>query len=272
MEIHPISPRSLWRSQWINRKLTYTLIKREIESKYKGSALGVFWSVLHPIVLLAAYTFVFSVIFKAKWNTGSESKVEFALVLFAGLLTYNFFADCLGRASTLIISNSNYVKKVVFPLEILPVVVLGSSFFQFLVGASVWILAYVLFIGVPPATLPLLFFLFIPLVFLIFGLMFLLSALGVYLRDTTQFVSIWLSFLMFLSPIFYPLSVVPDGYKAMIMLNPMTFMIEAVRDLAYWGRLPNGFSMIAFLAVSISILWLGYMVFQRTRKGFSDVL
>ncbi len=230
------------------------------------------WAVVNPIVLLLAYTFVFSVVFKAKWNLASESKVEFALVLFAGLLTYNFFADCVGRAPMLVVGHANYVKKVVFPLEILPVIALGTALFQFAIGMAVWLLAFVAFIGVPPITLPLLLPLTLPLMFFMLGLSYFLSALGVYLRDTAQFVAIWLSFLMFLSPIFYPLSAVPEAYVPLIMLNPMTFAIESVRDVMYWGQMPSSLALLVYFLSAVLCLMLGYYSFQRARRGFSDVL
>jgi lipopolysaccharide transport system permease protein len=272
MQNFSVSPVEMVSDFWRNRSLIITLIKREVAGRYKGSLLGILWSFFNPLFMLAVYTFVFSVIFQARWNTESESKTEFALILFAGLIVFNLFAECVNRAPTLILSNVNYVKKVVFPLEILPIVALGSAAFHALVSWSVWIVAYTFLFGLPHPTILLLPVVMIPLFLLIIGISWMLASLGVYLRDVSQFVNIFVTVLMFLSPIFYPVSALPTEIKPVLGINPLTPIIEQVRDVTYWGNLPNLNSFISISVISVIVAWLGFIWFQKTRKGFADVI
>ena len=171
--------------------------------------------------MLVVYTFVFSVVFNARWSAGSDSKTEFALVLFAGLIVFNLFAECANRAPGLILANVNYVKKVVFPLEILPWVALGSAMFHAMISLGVWLAAYVLLFGLPHVTALFLPLVFLPLAFFIMGVSWALASLGVYLRDVSQFVGILTTVLMFLSPIFYPVTALPEAYRSFLLLNPL---------------------------------------------------
>ena len=222
--------------------------------------------------MLAVYTFVFSVVFKARWSGGSDSKTEFALILFAGLIVFNLFAECFNRAPGLILSNVNYVKKVVFPLEILPWVSLGSALFHTLISLVVWLIAYLILFGVPHVTVLLLPLVFFPLLLFIMGLTWGLASLGVYLRDVSQFVGIFTTALMFLSPLFYPSSALPEEYRYLLLLNPLTPAIEQARDVLFWGKAPDMTMLTVYLLISALIAWLGFAWFQKTRKGFADVL
>lgn len=269
---HSASPLSLLQSLARNRQLTWSLIKREVVGRYRGSALGLLWSFFNPIFMLLVYTFVFSVVFKARWPGGSESKTEFALVLFAGLMLFNFFAECINRAPSLIVSNVNYVKKVVFPLEILPCVALGSAFFHLLISLSVWIVFYLLFYGMPHMTILLFPVVVFPLVIVVLGLSWFLSSLGVFLRDVSQFIGIVTTVLMFMSPIFYSASILPEKYQPFLHLSPLTVVVEQARSVLFWGGGINWgiwsiYTMAAFLIAALGFAW-----FQRTRKGFADVL
>ena len=266
------SPREMVASLWRNRELVARLVKREVQSRYRGSVLGLFWSFAQPVLMLAIYTFVFSIVFKARWNAGSDSKTEFALVLFAGLMVFNLFSECIARAPNLILANTNYAKKVVFPLEILPWVTLGAALFQACVSFAVWLLFYVLMFGMPHATVFFLPLVIIPLVFIMTGLSWVLASLGVYIRDVGQFVSIIITVLMFLSPIFYPVSSIPVQYQYLLQFNPLTPTIEAVRDVLYWGNMPSVGMYCIYLTISVLFSWLGFIWFQKTRKGFADVL
>ena len=174
------TPREMIVSFWRNRGLIHALTQREVLGRYRGSFVGIFWSFFNPVFMLVVYTFVFSVVFKARWNSGSDSRTEFALVLFAGLLIFNLFAECVSRSPSLILSNVNYVKKVVFPLEVLPWVSLGSALFHFGISLGVWLVAYVLFFGVPHASVLFLPLVLMPLVMFLIGLTLFLSALGVF--------------------------------------------------------------------------------------------
>ncbi len=245
---------------------------REVVGRYRGSLMGLLWSFFHPVLLLAVYTFVFGVVFKARWTTQEESRSEFALVLFAGLLVYNLFAECLTRAPTLVLSNVSYVKRVVFPLEILPWISLGSALFHLLISLLVWLLFYLSVVGLPPLTLLFLPLVLLPLLALTLGFCWFLASLGVYLRDVGQVIGIVTTMLMFLSPILYPASALPANWQAWLFLNPLTLVIEQSRDVMIWGKVPNWYSLAVFTVISILCAWLGFAFFQKTRRGFADVI
>lgn len=272
MQSFSISPKEMAASLWRNRSLIGALVQREVVGRYRGSVMGILWSFFNPLLMLIVYTFVFGVVFKARWSPGSDSKIEFALVLFAGLIVFSLFAECFARAPSLILSNVNYVKKVVFPLEILPWVVLGSALFHAFISLSVWLIAYLFLFGVPHATVLLLPLVLLPLVLLTMGLTWALASLGVYLRDVSQFIGLLTTVLMFLSPIFFPASALPEKYRHLLLLNPLTPAIEQVRDVLYWGKVPSmGMLLVYFLGTAF-VAWLGFAWFQKTRKGFADVL
>ncbi|EJL58061.1 ABC-type polysaccharide/polyol phosphate export system protein, permease component [Rhizobium sp. CF122] len=259
-------------SHWRNRSLLKALIKREIIGRYRGSFFGILWSFFNPLFMLAIYTFVFSEILKARWGANGNSKAEFALILFAGLMPFNLFAEIISRSPNLIISNVNYVKKVVFPLEILPSVAIGSALFHLFISLSVWLLAYMLFYGTPQATVLSFPFLIAPFCLFSLGLGWILASLGVFIRDVSQFVGLIVTALMFLSPIFYPASSLPETYRALMYLNPLTPMIEYSRDVLFWGKQPDFVDFCIYTLVSVTIAWIGFVWFQKTRKGFADVL
>ncbi|PND31415.1 sugar ABC transporter permease [Achromobacter pulmonis] len=269
---HRASPLSLLRSLVRNRQLIWSLVRREVIGRYRGSALGLLWSFFNPVFMLLVYTFVFSVVFKARWPGGTESKTEFALVLFAGLMLFNFFAECINRAPSLILANVNYVKKVVFPLEILPCVALGSAFFHLLISLSVWMVFYVVFYGVPHLTVLLFPVVVFPLVVVVLGLSWFLSSLGVFLRDVSQFIGILTTVLMFMSPIFYSASILPAEYQGFLHLSPLTVVVEQARNVLFWGRGIDWGIWSMYTVAAFLIAALGYAWFQRTRKGFADVL
>jgi lipopolysaccharide transport system permease protein len=272
MQNFSASPRELIGSLLRNRNLIKSFVQRDVLGRYRGSFMGLLWSFLNPLFMLIVYTFFFSVIFKARWSEGSDSKTEFALILFAGLMVFSVFSECINRAPGVVLGNPNYVKKVVFPLEILPWVNLGSALFHGVISFSVWMLAYLVFFGLPHATVFFLPLILMPLVFFIMGLSWVLASLGVYLRDVAQFVGILTSTLMFLSPIFYPVTAIPERFRGLLYLNPLTPVIEQTREVLYWGKVPN-FSLIGiYLIVTIIFAWLGFAWFQKTRKGFADVL
>jgi lipopolysaccharide transport system permease protein len=272
MQDFSTSPREMIASVWRNRSLLATLVKREVIGRYRGSLLGVLWSFFHPVLMLGVYTFVFGVAFRARWNTGSDSKAEFAIVLFAGLLVFNLFAECVNRAPTMILGNVNYVKKLIFPLEMLPWITMGSALFHALISFAVWLAFYVALFGLPHATVWLAPLVIAPLVVLTMGVCWFLAALGVYLRDVSQVVGIATTTLMFLSPIFYPASALPESYRWLLMLNPLTPSIEQMRDVLFWGRIPDWRAPLESLLIACVCAWLGFAWFQRTRKGFADVL
>jgi lipopolysaccharide transport system permease protein len=272
MQNFSASPREMAASLWRNKGLIRNLVHREVVGRYKGSMLGIFWSLATPIFMLAVYTFVFSVVFKARWNSASESQTEFALVLFAGLLVFNLFAECINRAPGLVLANVNYVKKVVFPLEVLPWVAMGSALFHFAVSFGVWLVAYVVLVGVPHWTVVFSPLVMAPFVLFVMGLSWALASLGVFLRDVGQIIGIAVQVLMFMTPIFYPASALPERFQTVMFFNPMTPPIEMMRDTMYWGHVPSVQLWAVCSLASVLVAVLGFAWFQKTRKGFADVL
>ncbi|MBP9872314.1 MAG: ABC transporter permease [Nitrosomonas sp.] len=256
--------------------LILQLIKREVVGRYRGSLLGMLWSLINPILMLAIYTFVFSVVFKIRMDQqdGSiyDDKFAFALVLFVGLIIFNLFSECLSRAPGLILANVNYVKKIIFPLEILPWVNLGSALFHASISFSV-LLGFLLLIDHPihwtSIYLPIIV---LPLLFLIIGLSWFLASIGVFVRDIGQFIGLILTMLMFMSPIFYPASALPASVRDYLFLNPLTFIIEQTRTVILYGQSPNWIGLAAYYVIALLIAWAGMVWFEKTRKGFADVL
>ncbi len=268
-----VSLSDLFRSLWKNRQLIIQMTRRDVAGRYKGSVFGLAWSFFNPVFMLVVYTFVFSMVFKSRWGTGAgESQSQFAVVLFVGLIVNSMFSDVLNRAPGLIPSNVNYVKKVVFPLEILPVVSMGASLFHTLVSLLVLLAAFVVFNGFLHWTVIFIPFVLLPLVILTTGLAWILASLGVFLRDVGQTIGIIMTVIMFLSPVFYPVTAVPEKFRTIIMANPLTFIIEQSRDVIIWGHLPDMGGLGIYTLAATVVLWAGYAWFQKTRKGFADVI
>jgi lipopolysaccharide transport system permease protein len=270
----PISLLALGKSLWRNRQLIVQMTKREVVGRYKGSAMGLAWSFFNPVFMLVVYTFVFSEIFKSRWGGvgGDDSKTQFALVLFVGMIVLSLFSEVLNRAPSLILNNVNYVKKVVFPIEILPVIAMGAALFHSLVSLGVLLAAFAIFNGYLHWTAIFTPLVLMPLVILSLGLAWMLASLGVYLRDVGQTIGIITTLLMFLAPVFYPITAVPESFRPFIMANPVTFIIEQARDVLIWGNLPNWLGLGAYTLVATIVAWAGHAWFQKTRKGFADVL
>lgn len=223
--------------------------------------------------MLVLYTFVFGVVFQAKWGLEvTDSKAEFGVILFAGLIVHGLFAECVNRSPALILQNTNFVKKIVFPLEVLPIIALCSALFHALVSLLVLFLALVLVRGQIPPTALTFPAVLIPLVILTLGVSWALAALGVFLRDVAQVVGLITTVLLFMSPIFFPIAAVPEPFRALIYLNPLTILVEQTREVLIWGRQPNWSVMALYTAASLVVAWGGFWLFQRTRKGFADVV
>ena len=269
---HSVQPLAMVASIYKNRNLILNLIKREVMGRYRGSAMGLLWSFFNPVFMLTIYTFVFSVVFKARWVGGSDSKVEFALVLFTGLLVFNLFSEVINQAPSLILNNTNYVKKIIFPLEILPIVALGAAAFHMSVSLVVWLIFYFLFFSIPDWTALQLPLVLIPLMLMTLGLAWLLASLGVYLRDVGQIIGVVTMTLMFLSPIFYSVDSLPLEYQGIMHLNPLTYIVEETRNVMIWHKSVNWPLWVFWTVLSTLIAWLGFAWFQKTRKGFADVI
>jgi lipopolysaccharide transport system permease protein len=270
----PTSLISLAKSLIRNRQLIVQMAKREVVGRYKGSAMGLAWSFFNPIFMLVVYTFVFSEIFKSRWGGvgGDDSKTQFAVILFVGMIVFGFFAEVLNRAPGLILSNVNYVKKVVFPIEILPAIAMGAALFHSLISLGVLLVAFTIFNGYLHPTVILIPLVLLPLIILTLGMAWMLASLGVFLRDVGQTIGIIMTVLMFLSPIFFPVTAVPERFRGFMMANPLTFIIEQAREVLIFGHLPNWLGLGIYSTVAIIVAWAGYAWFQKTRKGFADVL
>ncbi len=270
---YPASPAYLLSSLLRHRELVRQLTWQEIVGRYRGSAFGLAWSIITPLLMLGVYTFVFSVVFGARWGAEGESnKAQFAVILFAGFAVFNIFADCVNRAPTLIIQNANYVKRVVFPLELLPVIAFGNALFHFSASMLVWFAASWLLLGSVPWTAILLPVVLVPLLLGVLGVSWFLASLGVYLRDVGQTTSVIVTGLLFLSPIFYPLEAVPDNFRRIVALNPIGYMVDTARGVLVFGRLPDMGVLALATLLGACLAWAGFWWFQKTRKGFADVL
>lgn len=269
---HSATPRQIVASIWRNRQLISQMARRDVVGRYRGSFMGLTWSLINPMIMLGVYTFVFGTVFKARWNGGSGSKAEFAMLLFAGLLTFNLFSECISRAPSLITGNQNYVKKVVFPLEIYPFVAIGSALFHFFVGVLVWLGFYAVFFGPPPLTILALPVVILPHLLMIIGFCWILASLGVFLRDLAQVIGVFTTILMFMSPIFYPATEVGERFRWWFQFNPIAHSVEHARAVMIWGHFPSALEWAGMLALSLLIAVGGFAWFQKTRKGFADVL
>lgn len=256
-----------------NRQLISKMTRRDVVGRYSGSMLGLAWSFFNPLLMLVIYTFVFSVVFKSRWGGGAgESKSAYAIVLFAGMIVHGLFAECVNRAPTLILANDNYVKKVIFPIEILPWVALGSALFHAVISLMVLLLLQLLLNHNMPWTVVLFPLVLLPLILATMGVAWFLASLGVYLRDVGQVTNIFTTALLFLSCVFYPVSSLPEKYQYWMKFNPLAYIIEESRNTLIFGRVPDFGLWAIYLIISIVVAWFGFAWFQRTRGGFSDVI
>ena len=272
-QVPSASPMALFISFWQNRQLIWQLTRRDIAARYRGSVIGLAWSFITPLLMLAVYTFVFSVVFKSRWGTGgNESRADFAIILFAGLIVFGIFSEVVNRAPRQIVSNANYVKKVVFPLEILSWVSLGSVLFHSLVSLVVLLLAQLIINRFIPWTVVFFPLVLLPLLLASLGVTWFLAALGVYIRDIGQITTVFTTVLMFLSAIFYPLSALPESYQSWLRLNPLAVIIAESRKSLILGSMPDWPWLGISFVIGSLIAFTGFWWFQKTRNGFADVL
>ncbi|NBF03408.1 ABC transporter permease [Pseudomonas sp. Fl5BN2] len=258
---------------WRNRGLIKVLVKREVVGRYRGSIIGLAWSFLNPLLMLAVYTLIFSGVFNSRWsNAVHESKFDFAAILFVGLMVHGVFSECINRAPGLIVSNVSYVKKVVFPLEILPWVVFGAALFHMLVSFVVLLMVQAVFNQKIPLTAFLFPVVLLPLILGTMGVSWFLAAIGVYLRDVGQVASMFSTVMLFVSAVFFPISALPEKYQVLLQLNPLAVVIEESRKVLISGVVPDFVILGKMLLVGAILAWAGFAWFQMTRKGFADVL
>jgi len=261
----------LFRSIVKHRSLLLELIKRDFSSRYRGSFGGIIWSFIQPLFLLSVYTLAFGVILQARWGF-SGSTADYALMLFAGLIIFNVFAEVLTKSTTLITDNPNFVKKVVFPLELLPVVTVSTALIHALIGVAVWLAGYIILFGAPHTTVilfPLILICFIPV---LLGIGWLLSATGVVIRDVKQLTSLCTHALLFLTPIFYSIEAAPPLLQKALMLNPLTFIVEQFRLVLIFGQMPALKGPVLYFILASLFSWACLILFRRLRSNFADMV
>ena len=267
------NPIQIIRHLWGQRQLIWQISQRNVLELYRGSYLGLLWSLFTPLASLLVYTFVFSVVFQARWDQEMVGgRAEYALVLFAGLIAFNVFGESAVAAPMLIVSQAGYVKRVLFPLEILPLSNLISAAIQSLFPLLILLLGVLFFLGQISATLYLLPLAYLPLLLLSLGVGWFLASLGVFLRDMQHVMRIIVQLLFFLTPIFYPLSIVPPAFQRVLRLNPLTYLVEYFRQVTMFGETPHWGSYLVLTAVSLLVAWLGYLWFMKSKKTFADVV
>jgi lipopolysaccharide transport system permease protein len=269
---YPVGPAAFASTLTEYGSLLWQFSRREISGRYRGSLIGFGWAILNPLLLLAIYTFVFSVVFRMRWDGPVADRTSFALVIYAGMIVHGFFAECVTRAPTLIVDNRNLVKRVVFPLELLPWSALVVAAFHFAVGVALIAAAVFVKSGALPASAAALPLIVAPLALFTLGFTYAFAALGVYLRDLSQLAGFFALTLLFLSPVFYPLSAVPEEWRFIVAANPIAAFIELVRGALLYGHWPDPRTLALAWAGGLAVAWLGFYGFQRTRRGFADVL
>ena len=259
----------LWQFRDLIRQLTW----REVVDRYKGSFIGLGWSFIQPLVMLCVYTFVFSVIFKAKWGVGlDESRTAFALALFIGLITFSLFSEMVNSAPTLVLYNANYVKKVVFPLEVLPLVRFLSGLINALFNLTTLLAGIIIVHHSIHWTALLLPLVWLPIMMFSLGCGYFLASLGVFVRDAGAIVGILTTMIFFLTPIFYPISAVPERFRFILLINPIAIFVEDARRVVLWGMMPDWPWFFCGIVLSAVALILGFVWFMKSKKAFADVI
>jgi lipopolysaccharide transport system permease protein len=256
-----------------HRSLILRMVDREFTQRFRGSLLGALWAIITPLLTALVYTFVFSTVFNARWGTSPEdNQTSFTVILLTGLVIHGIFAELISRAPAIVLSNPNYVKRVVFPLEILPIIALGTALINAGVGMAIVVLLNLVLTHTIQPTILLLPLVLFPYLLFVTGLVLFLGATGVYVRDLSQIVGFLVTVSLFLTPIFYPISAVPQSFQHFMWFNPLTFIVEQTRGIVLFGTLPHWKGLAIYTAASAVLLSIGFWWFQRMRNGFADVL
>lgn len=253
------------------RNLVFQLVKRDISSRYQGTVIGLSWSLVLPLLTLGVYALVFGFILQPRWPNVSDPAM-FAVLLFTGLLIFNFFSECSSRAASLITSNANYVKRVVFPIDLLIWIPIGSALFHLVLGLVAWSILNLLVGGAVYWTTILAPLILLPLIIMCAGICYFLSAVGVFIRDVGQMIAVTVQLLMYLGPVIYPREVLPEHFQWIMALNPITVPVEQFRSILNYGLLPDPVALITYTVVGCLVAWLGKGFFEKTRHGFADVI
>lgn len=261
----------MFASFWLNRGLVFELTKREFSGRYRGSFGGILWSFMQPLFLLMVYTIAFGVILKTRWGfAGSTS--DYALMLFAGLIIFNAFSEVLIKSPALINDNPNFVKKVIFPLELLPVITVANALIHAIIGVAVWFSGYILLSGVFKFTALLFPLILMSLIPLLLGIGWLLSSISVVVKDISQITGMVNHTLLFLTPIFYSIETAPPFLKKLLMLNPLTFIVEQFRLVLFYGEIPDLKGLLIYFIAASVFAWVSLSFFNRLRPTFADLV
>lgn len=248
------------------------LAKRDVQGRYRGASFGLLWSLISPFLMLMVYTFAFGSVMKGRWPELEADRSSFAIILFAGLIVHGFFAECFTRSVALVSSNPNFVKRVIFPLEILPWPMVLSALFHVAMNLAVFLVLRLVMDGNFSWTVVFFPVVILPLVVLMLGVSWFMAAAGVYFRDLNQVTGVISMAMLFLSSAMMPVESVPETYRWVFQLNPLSFIIDQARDVLLWGRFPDWVALGGYLLFSLVIFYIGYAWFTLTRRGFADVI
>lgn len=255
-----------------DRSLTAQLARRDIVGRYRGANFGLFWSLIGPLLMLAIYALAFGHILGSRWVRPEGEAADFAIVLFMGIIVHGFFAECVSRAPGLMQANANYVKKVIFPLPALPWAVVWSALFHMGMNMLVFVALAALAYGTFSWYVVLFPLVVAPLVMLTIAVTWVVASLGVYLRDIGQAVPVVVTGMFFLSSAIIPVTSVPERFRVVFHLNPLTFFIDQARNVALWQVMPDWQGLAAYAAGGLVAMYLGWGWFKLTSRGFADVL
>jgi len=256
-----------------NKYLFLQMLKRDIQKRYRGSQLGFLWAFFYPVLMLLVYSFVFGMVMDVKWGVAGQDNIDFGLILFAGLLCHGLMAEVVIGSVASITSNSQYVKKVVFPLEIIGLVGLANAVFHMFLGMIILLTIFIMRGNSLEWTILLAPVVLFPFVVFLLGLSWLLSVLGVYIRDLGQVVGVMMTVLMFLCSIVFPFDRLPVELQPFVLwLNPLTIIVEELRAVVLFGQLPNWELLGLYSIGAFAMLFAGTWLFSRTRDGFADVI
>lgn len=260
------------RCAWRNRELLTSLVSRDIQSRFRGTFLGAFWVAAGPLVRLSTYTLIFGLLIQPRWQGQVSDPVLIAFTYFSGLILFDFLMECASSSANLIRDNRVFIKKVVFPVEILAWVAIGHATFRYAVAMALLLLAYTAFKGPPPIETILIPLFFAPFAMILLGLIWIVSSLATFVRDVGHLLNTFLPILMFASPVFYPLSAMPEAAQTALMFNPLTFPLEQTRAVLFGNGFHAWLGLAIYIAAAMLISALGYRFFMRLRPGFADVL
>lgn len=260
------------RKIWIHRSLIYQMTKRELIAQHRGMLLGSVWLLLMPLILLGTYTLIFSVVFGVAPRATRGGMVSYPLLIFSGMTVFAFYAECLVKPSTYLKSNASYVKKILFPTEILGVVIFGEAFLKALIQLGLLLVFYFIVHDKISWTFLLLPLIWLPLCMVLLGTIWLYAAIGVFVRDIHNLIVSLVTVLMLVSPVFYSIDQIPEGFRAFYLINPIAAYIEMTRDVLFWGEFPDAALYIPHTLFAMLVLWLGHTVFTRLSEQFADVM